>query len=357
MNVRSIGGTRIMRSMACIVVGIVLVLNAAGCSDGSRNAASGSDGIPGARVGVMYTVGESEAIQHWNKTAVTSLEEMGVEVVAGDGQGDPQVWATVLDSFRTQQVDAILTVGGFTPTTVTPQLRAIKNAGIPIVATGNPNADPEGLLTAQYAPTDAMLGRTLAQYLVGVLPPGSEYVNLNVPSSQTATDFIDASDAVLRAAGMKNAGTANMDPSKGSYPSQAGEGATNLLRANPTVKAVVSCCDFTPAATVPALRNSGFTDVIHGARYDNKSTLQLISTGAPVVVSAVNNDTGVLTGVEQILRYLNDGTPPDPDLGTDDIFTFDVIDAENVPPAGQYFFSPDEQINSALSRWKSEFNS
>lgn len=356
------GGTK--NRTAMLVIGVLVAasaLTACGDSDSDGDSGSGEDGggspLEGAKVGVMIAVGESEALQHWNETAVTALESQGIEVVTGDGQGKPEVWGQILDNFRTQNVKAVITVGGYAPATVTPQLQALKEAGIPVVATSNASEDPEGLVTASYSASDAKLGEVVAEYLAETLEPGSEYVNLNVPAAKAATDFIDASDEILQAAGMKLVGSTDMDPAKGSYPQQAADGAVNLLRANPGVAAVVSCCDFTPAATAPALEQAGFGDVIQAARYDNLSTLKLISDGAPVVVSAANNDTGVLTGVEQVLKYIYDGTPIDPALGTDDLYTFDVVTAENVPPEGDYFYDPQAQIDEFVAKWETEFAS
>jgi ABC-type sugar transport system substrate-binding protein len=328
---------------------------ATGSTSGSSQSTSSADSadFSSKTVGVMNVVGSSEALQHWTATAVTALKYMGVKVDEADGQGSPQQWASVLTSFVSQHVNAIITVGGFVPTTVTPQLKAVKAAGIPIVGVGNPVQDPYHLMTAQYAPSDQVLGSTVAEYLTKKLPPGSEYVDLNVPSAITATNFIVAADKVMQAAGFKLVGTADMDPAKGSYPTQAANGAASLLTAHPDAKALISCCDFTPAATVPALRSAGFSKVINAARYDNLSTLQLIRDGAPVVVSAVNNDTGVLTGVGQVLNYLAHGTMPNPAAGNG-IYKFVVVDSSNVPKSG-FYYAPTIQIQAFEAKWKQEF--
>jgi ABC-type sugar transport system substrate-binding protein len=301
----------------------------------------------------MNVVGASEALQHWTNTAVTALKDMGVKVDEADGQGSPEQWGNVLTSFVNQHVNAIITVGGFVPTTVTPQLRAVKAAGIPIVGVSNPVQDPYHLMTAQYAPSDQVLGATVAEYLTKKLPPGSEYVDLNVPSAITAAAFIQAADKVMQAAGFKLVGTADMDPAKGSYPTQAANGASSLLLAHPKAKALISCCDFTPAATVPALRSAGSPNVINAARYDNLSTLQLIRDGAPVVVSAVNNDTGVLVGVGQVLNYLANGTMPNP-AANNGIYKFVVVDSSNVPKSG-FYFDPNTAIAAFEAKWKAQF--
>jgi ABC-type sugar transport system substrate-binding protein len=358
-------------SSRVILAGMAVALTLAGaaCSSSSTSsggAATGSTSDPAAStssggtavfssktVGVMNVVGSSEALDHWTNTAVTALKYMGVKVDEADGQGSPQQWANVLTSFVSEHVNAIITVGGFVPTTVTPQLKAVKAAGIPIVGVGNPVQDPYHLMTAQYAPSDQVLGATVAEYLVKKLPPGSEYVDLNVPSAITAVNFIVAADQVMKAAGFKLVGTADMDPAKGSYPTQASNGAASLLLAHPDAKALISCCDFTPAATVPALRSAGFSKVINAARYDNLSTLQLIRGGAPVVVSAVNNDTGVLTGVGQVLNYLAHGTMPNPAAGNG-IYQFTVVDSSNVPKSG-FYYNPVTQIQTFEAKWKQQF--
>jgi hypothetical protein len=117
---------------------------------------------------------------------------------------------------------------------------------------------------------------------------------------------------------------------------------------------MISCCDFTPAITVPALKQSGHPAIVSVARYDNLSSLKLIRSGAPVVLATANADTGILTSIDQILRKKagKGSIDPNADKGA---YKFAVIDKSNVPPSGQYFDDPNAQIAQFVTKWKSEF--
>lgn len=236
---------------------------------------------------------------------------------------------------------------------IAPALKAAADAGIPTIATGI-GIDPSGqsLYSAFYAPSDDQLGQVAADYLKTKVPAGSEYVMLDLTAVYGAHAPIVSAKPILDGAGFKFVGS--HDISVADIVGSTGKGAVDLITAHPDAKFMFGCCDFTAPITVPALKAAGHPDVIQTVRYDNLSTLDLIRSGAPVATATVNADQGVLTAISQILAHAATGAPINP-KADEGIYTYLMVDKDNLPAAGKYVFDPAEQIAQYVGEWKSEY--
>jgi len=302
--------------------------------------------------GVMITSNGSEVIDHWVAVTEQALKAAGQKYVAAQGGGDPTKQSQIISSFVREGVKGIITVGGWVAGPETQALEEAKTAGIPVVTTGIavPNT-PTHLLAAGYAPNDYTFGKVLARYLVKKLPKGTQYVDITIASIPGVEDMILGADPILNAAGFKHVG--EHDLTSTNYATETSGAAVSLLQAHPSVKLLLSCCDFTPALVYPALKTAGFTHVLETGRYDNLSTLKLIRAGAPIIVAGGNAILGPVTAVDQMLRFMA-GKKINPAANAN-AYTYNVISKSNLPPAGQYFYNADTLIATYVAKWKSEY--
>lgn len=325
-----------------------------GTSDVDRAAWKGDTPLTKGKIGVLNVLASSEVQSHWTSTAQKAIEAIGWEHVTVDGKGDPAVEGQALNSFVQQQVDAILIVGGVAPQTIASQLRAAKAAQIPVVTTGVRSPNEGGEFDGVFAPADGDFGTVMAKYLVKKLPPKSPWVALLLTAAEGGNAPNVTALPVLEKAGHKRVGTVDLELS-GDLASQAQKAARDLLTAHPDAKLLFGCCDFTPAVTVPALRQAGREDVIHSVRYDNLSTLKLIRDGSPVVTAAANADAGVLEAISQIVAHTTNGSKI-AKSAPEDLWEFTVVDKTNLPEEGEFFFDPDEQIATWVTKLQTEYS-
>lgn len=321
-------------------------------STGSSSSSTGTTKLPSATIGLLLGQGQSEVLQRWASTLKTAAAAVGWKVEVTDGKGDPSVWGQAITNFVNQRMTGIVTIG-LDAAPVAQQLKAAQQANIPVIATGITVAPADiDLFTAHYAPSDAQYGQTLASYLKSKLPTGSEFTQLDASANYGAHEAIVSADPALKAAGFKLVGNFDMDISD--LVNQVAKGAAALATAHPQQKFMLSCCDLTPPITVPALKQAGSPNVISASRFDNLSSLKLVRAGDPVVLAVANSDTGVLITLDQLLALKAKGTKVDPtaDKGK---YQFDVVDKDNVPPAGQFFFPPSKEISQYVAQWKSEY--
>ena len=343
---------------ALIVVLGALALPAAGIGRSAASRHSGGTSAKARKVlkagtfGVLVTSTGSEVIDHWVTVTEQALKAAGQKYVAGLGQGLPTTQSQVIQSFVREHVQGIITVGGWDPGSTTQALQEAKAAGIPVIATGiTVQNTPTHLLAANYAPSDYQFGRVLARYLARKLPAGTQYVDITISSIPGVEDMILGANPILKHAGFVNVGEHDLTTTN--YATETSSAAVSLLQANPKAKLLISCCDFTPALTVPALKQAGFGNVLQTGRYDNLSTLKLIREGAPVVVSAGNAILGPVTSVDQMLAFMaGRKINPNADNGK---WTYSVITKSNLPKPGAFSYPAGPLIAQYLATWRAEY--
>src|SRR6266536_4616025 len=169
-----------MKKIVSICAATVMLMGVAACgSEDNRGDAisvpvsAGGAKLGSGTIGILSLNGQSEVLMHWADTATKAAAEMGWKATVADGKGDPSVWSQAMQNFVNQRVDGIITLA-VDPAPIAAQLRAAKEAGIPVIATGITVSDP-GQFAAVYAPDDAEFGRVLAANMTKTVPAGSEY--------------------------------------------------------------------------------------------------------------------------------------------------------------------------------------
>jgi ABC-type sugar transport system substrate-binding protein len=345
-----------MKKTYASLAALVLAGGLSACGSGDEGGEGGGGGggkLPSAGiVGIILSDASSEVENRWAETATTAMEKIGWGVEIVDGSNDPAAYQQAMTSFINKNVAGIITVAIDAPA-ITTTLRDAQDADVPVIAAGI-RIDPSGseLFSGSYAPDDAELGRVTAEYMQDKLKEGDDYVVLDLTAVYGAHQPVVAAQPLFDEAGFELVGT--HDISVQDIIGSAQKGAVDLMTANPDAKFMFGCCDFTAALTVPALADAGFPDVIQTVRYDNLSTLDLIREGAPVATAATDSDRGMLTALDQILAHAADGTEVDPDAKVGE-YQYEMVDAENVPAKGEFFYDPAPVIEEFVGQWKSDY--
>ncbi|MFM0757350.1 sugar ABC transporter substrate-binding protein [Paraburkholderia strydomiana] len=314
---------------------------------------TGAVPLPAKRIGILSSTLGAEVVVHWETTAKKGVQALGWTADSVDGKSDPQVWGQAINAFTQRHMDAIIVIGGLQLSTIATQLRAAKAAKIPIVHVGIRATDPQHLFDGDFAPDDARFGAVLADYLNKKLPPRSEFVTLQLSSCELCNAPVPVAISMLEKAGHKAGGMADMSLN-GDLAGQAKKMSVDLLRAHPKAKAMIACCDFVATFSAPALAQAGFGDVLNAVRYDDLSVLQLIRQGKPVITVANNNDDFILSAVDALAAYFASGTPI-PAEAPATLAKYEVVDSANLPPKGEYFFSPDKSLEAFSAKWKATY--
>lgn len=310
----------------------------------------GSTKIVTGTIGVINAIGASENQSHWESAARQGLEAVGWDATVIDGKGDAAVQGQAISSLVQQKVDAIIYIGAIAADTNASQLQQAKDAGIPVLLTGVKSPDPEGMIAGQFAPDDADFGPVMADYLAEKLPDGATFGSILLTAFAGGNAPNVSALPILETAGHKRAATVDLDLA-GDLATQVSKGVVDMAASNPDLKAITSCCDFTAAMSAPALQQAGHDDIIQAVRYDNLSTLQLIRDGYPVAVVAVNEVYGVLSAVSAVVALKSSETPiKDSAAALASKFEFEMVDADNLPEEGKYYFDDQE----LFKRWISE---
>lgn len=344
---------RITKGVALLATSMLM----AACGSGDEESGGSDEGSGNAvssdlTIGVLSTVNGAEVVDRWTNSTTSALDQIGIESIVNNGEGDPATQNQVLGSYITQKVDGIVIAGGFATGPVSQQLRAAKDAGIPVFTVGGSKVDdPDGLITGNYAVSPAELGKALGEYLVEKYPSGTQWVYIDLPAIGAAHEPIVAGQEVLDAAGWELVGSADLDATD--FFEKTGPAAVDLFRANPDAEVLFSCCDYVPGVAVPALQRAGFEEALIAAEFDNLTTLDLIRKGDPVVTVATNTDVSVGVAVDQLLKVL-DGGEADP-AADEGLYEYEVIDSTNLPAEGEYAYPPQDTLAPYVQEWLDEY--
>jgi ABC-type sugar transport system substrate-binding protein len=337
-----------MRGITAAALSAVLLVTCAlaGCGGGEKPTGGARAKAATGTIAILETTAQSETIARWAKTAQQAITAAGWKAVVADGKGDPSVWSASLTNFINQKVDGIITMG-VDGAPVASQLKAAKDAGIPVIAAGVSVSGKE-LFAAKYAPEDSEFGRVLADYLKATLPAGADYVSLDISAIYAAHALVTSAKPLLESAGFKHVGGYDINVSD--LVNDTGKGTANLVQGHPDAKFILSCCD-APAINVAALQQARRPNVLTAARNDNPSTLKLIRAGAPLVVAVSNSDIGVLTAIDQIVAA-KAGRPIDPaaDRGK---YEYTAVDKSDVPADGEFVYDTKPIIEQYVKKWRS----
>lgn len=322
-------------------------------TDATADGWTGDIPLPKKKVGILAGTLGAEVVVHWVDTNKAGVESLGWDAEVVDGKNDPKIWGQAISSFVQKDYDAIIVIGGLQFSTFAQQLKDAKAAGIPIIHNGIQASDPDGYMDGDYAPSDAEFGTVMGNYLAEKFPAGTEFVTLTLKSCELCNIPVPTASKILTDAGWVEVGTSDM-ALDGDLAGQAKKMSVDLLRANPTAKVLLTCCDFVATFSAPALDQAGFPEVITAVRYDDLSVLDLIRKGDPVVTASVNNDDFILYGIGALASYFAQDTPL-PKTAPEDLAAYSVVDSSNLPPEGEYYDSPAEALEKFSNEMKATY--
>jgi ABC-type sugar transport system substrate-binding protein len=332
---------------------IILSACTSGSTEDSPSSSSELPGLPAGTLGVLQIQAAAEAVVRVSDTIEKANEAAGWETIVTDGKGTPAALSQAMTDFIARDVDAIIAIA-VDSAAIAPQIEQAKAAGILVISAPFGVADPNNLYDANFGPNTEGYVTSMADYLAERYPSGAKFTAVDVPAVGSAHEFTVGLTEGLVDAGFDYQGVADADAAD--IVNSFNTSTSNILQAHPDTEIMVSCCDFSAPIQARVLETMGLENVLLQGRFDNLSSLALFETMDNLVLGAANMDKGGLLALDAIYAFKANGTP----LPTDNDqsqFEFTVIDESNAPPVGKYFFDPDEQINTFMEKWKSEYSS
>jgi ribose transport system substrate-binding protein len=351
-----------MRRNALIVVAALLALTGCGsdsAGDSDTDAPStpggsleGGTELPAGTVGVLQIQGAAEAVVRVSDTIEKANEAVGWKTIVSDGKGTPAAMSQAMTDFIARDVDAIITVAVDAPM-IAPQIEQAKEAGIPVLSAPFTVTDPNNLYTVNMGPSTEGYISSMVDYLTAKFDSGTKFVAVDVPAVGSAHEFTVGVTEALNSAGFSDGGVADADAAD--IVNSFTAATSNILQAHEDAELLVSCCDFSPPIQLPIAAAVNRSDLLVTGRFDNLSSLALFEESDNLALGAANMDTGVLRALDAIYAFKADGTEI-PSSDDQDQYEFAVVDSTNVPPSGEFYFDPDEQIGEFVAEWTTEYD-
>jgi ribose transport system substrate-binding protein len=350
-----------MRRIAVILTASLMVLTSCGSdsdkdSDDDTPAApspslTGGTELPSGTVGVLQIQGAAEAVVRVSDTIEKANAAVGWDTIVSDGKGTPAAMSQAMTDFIARDVDAIITVAVDAPM-IAPQIEQAKDAGIPVLSAPFTVTDPNNLYTVNVGPSTDGYIASMVEYLTQKFGSGTQFVSVDVPAVGSAHEFTVGVTEALTSAGFSDEGVADADAAD--IVNSFTAATSNVLQGHPDAEVLVSCCDFSPPIQLPIVASMDRSDLVVTGRFDNLSSLALFEDNDNLVLGAANMDTGVLRALDAIYAYKANGTAI-PSTDDQSEYEFAIVDASNVPPSGEFFFDPQEQIDEFVADWTAEY--
>lgn len=318
-------------------------------------------------IGIINFLGGIESSDRLKSTSQKAAAKLGWKTIVCDGKGTPTVFVTCGNSLLDQGVDGIVEIA-IEPGTIQPVLDKAKkqNPAVPILQIGG-GAVPQGDLAGNYGPDEAKAGQLLTDYLT------KQFAAVPGSSVETIVHDFPAAWAKLRTDQFR---TYVKGQSKVKIDATTITDAANLvqstrkivgdqLTAHPKVKAFWFSFDTTGqvggqviAAKFPGKK---FPDrPLVATFHADLGTLALMAKGDIDVTSEANYDAASWIAMDQLAEFFSRGTeiskvnqPIYPGVG--DLFSYQIVTPDKLPPAGQYFPPKVDVVSFFNSKWKTEF--
>lgn len=332
--------------VALLVAAAVLVV--ASTAGGSQR--SGTITVPKVTVGFLNILGTAPAAQRLEAQFRRGAKILGWDVKVVDAQGDPAKMAAGIQSFVTQNVDAIVTIA-VAPAAAQQALSAAKEKGIPTIMIASPNPDPQGLYDAQIAPNDYVLSSLVTQYMIDVLGGKGEIVAQVYPPIEALLRRETILRPMLSKTKIKIVATHVVDFANAVQDTV--KSTLNMLKANPNASAVWAVHDFQYVPIVNAIKNAGLAKKVKVfGFYAGADALDALRKGGPAaaVADAPVQDSSWIA-LDQLLQFFAEKKPIDPLAQYDRSYPMTLITSKNVPKTGNVYPFPDAG-KFFVAKWK-----
>jgi ABC-type sugar transport system substrate-binding protein len=333
--------------VAAVVLG--LAATAAWASSESGSSRSSTDAVakvrlPKKTIGVMGPVNAAEIIKLGTDATVAAAKALGWKTIQVDPGGDPAKMAAGMTSLVNAHVDAIV-LTTIEPGVIASGLRAAKKAGIPVIDTHTlTHSSP--LFAGEYFLSPPKEFALLNARMKKDVPAASEIGTINLPQFLNAKLAGDLMVAAAKAQGWKIVASHDTDVANSVPDVQKAVG--DMIRANPNLSVIWSCCDFGPTGAIPAIRSSG-KDITVYSLHGIPSSIPQARTG-PVVLEVAEYQKGGIIAIDQLALHFATGgriakaTPP--------VYAYKmtIVDKTNAGKGYPYPTAP--MLKPFVAKWK-----
>jgi ABC-type sugar transport system substrate-binding protein len=337
---------------------------------GEEAAKSGMNLPKGLTAGILHVQGTAQSDQLIGYGVEDALNALDIPYSSQDAQGNPAKMASGLDALINKNPSVVFGIS-VEPATITAQLKKMQQKGIPFINVGGTVAESP-LVALSPVPSDYAQSAIATQYLLNTLgaenskepgTPVGEVASFGFdPIYSLFQRRITFETMVKEAPGVKIVADHQIDFEN---PTGDIQSATeSILQANPNLKAIYSCCDFTLPPIAAGLRQAGANDVkVVSAQLADPAVLDLIQKGEITAVGnaalgasswmAVDEFASSEAEKREICRICW--------MKNEYMFAYSMVDQENVDPSFQ--LRPDFAIQPLIvdypgyyeAKWKEEF--
>ncbi|HXH82687.1 MAG TPA: substrate-binding domain-containing protein [Candidatus Tectomicrobia bacterium] len=341
---------RWLGAAALATVGAVLATTVAasaspGASPGA--AAAGKVALPKKTIGVMGPINAAEIIKLGTDATVAAAKALGWKTIQVDPLGDPAKMAAGMTSLVNSKVDAIV-LTTIEPAIIRSGLLAAKRAGIPVINT-HTSVHSSPLHTGEYFLSPAKEFAVLDARMVRDLPRGSEIGTVNLPQFLNAKIAGDLIKAAARRHGWRIVASHDTDVQNAVADVQRAVG--DMIRANPGIDAIWSCCDFGPTGAIPAIRSSGKSLKVYSL-HGIPSSIAQAKTGIAVLEVAEYQKGGIVA-VDELAAYFATKDPIAKRMPARYAYKQSLVDRAN---AGKGYPYPTKRMLAPfVAKWKKQY--
>jgi ABC-type sugar transport system substrate-binding protein len=314
-------------------------------------------------IGIINFLNGIESSDRLASTTKVAAKELGWKTIQCDGKGTPAQFVTCGNSLLDRKVDGIVEIA-IEPSQIQSVLDKAKSQNVPVIQVGGGGV-PNGDLNGNYGPDETKAGQVLTDALFkklqGVDKP--TIIDHDFPAgwAKTRTDALRT--ALKGQSTIKSIADTTTDATN--LVQFTRKTVTDQLTQHPDVKAFWMAFDTVGqvGGQVVAAKYKGktFPDrPLVATFHADLGTLDLMRTGAIDMTSEVNYDAGVWIGIDNMAEFFARQTPMmqdnQPDYpGVGDLFSYEIIDKTNLPPAGQYVAPKVDVPSYFTAKWKAEF--
>jgi ABC-type sugar transport system substrate-binding protein len=358
---------KVNRRLSVVVIGAFASVAIAACGSGGSSsstsssssstpaASSGGKTAPGSRtIGVIPSTSSSENLAVWIAQLKAAAEPFGWKIDVCNGNGNPATMESCGQGFVTKKADAIVTMalgGPEIPNT----FKQAKAANIPVIAEGTSvNPGYEKIYQGVFADDIVKMGTNTADWLAQNRKD-KPVVGLAITQNYGGQGYVNGVKAGLAKNGMKYADL--RDTNLADIVNSMKTTAQAIVQKNPGEITFIGFNDIDPTLFEADFKKAGRDkNVTLITRYDDPSTVKIMKTGAPVLVSNSKDWQHIFDMLTALGAYWTAKTPlPDP-ASTTNTPGAGVYSIKDFPSGNERQYPFDPALKAQIPIWAKTYN-
>ena len=263
-------------------------------------------------------------------------EKVGFKLVVYPNQGQPADWVQGMNTAIAQKADLIVLDGSPNPKLLGPQIKAARDAGIPVLVThyfdetAEAPTDIDALVRAPFN----RAGKLEADWIITDSGAEADVLLVQASDAPPSSGVLKTIDDEFAAACPDTCKTTVVDVPVVDWTTKTqGEVQSALVR-NPNIDYVVPLYDAMVPFASAAVVASGATDSVKIVSFNGTpSVLKMIQDGTPVAMNVGENPEWLAyANMDQALRILSGVDPVETENTPVRIFTEENVDEAGTPP-------------------------